>query len=280
MVLIGRLNMRRGIKAFLAAGACVLALGSGAVFAQRDSASGLEGRMQTQLYGRGGFADRFFAQFDLNHDGKVTRDELNKALAARFAAAAHGGAMTSDQFAQMHLPQFRQHTAQMFRRLDWNGDGRLSLDEFAGPQRARFEMFDPDGKGSESCAPGSVQDAGYRPNTRRGFGRAQFCAENDLNHDGQVTHAEFDSATAKRFAQATGGAKTMSEEQFDTAALKKYRESSAKYFARLDTDHDGKLSFAEFSSPEQKEFARLDKKGVGVVTRDALSGQDRFHRGG
>lgn len=276
--------MGRGIKAFLAAGACVLALGGGAVFAQRDSAPGLEGRMQTQLYGHGGFADRFFAQFDLNHDGKVTRDELNKVLATRFAAAAHGGAMTSDQFAQMHLPQFRQRMAQMFRRLDWNGDGRLSLDEFAGPQRARFEMFDPDGRGSESCAPGSVQDAGYRPDARRrfrrGFGRAQFCAENDLNHDGQVTHAEFDSATAKRFAQAAGGAKTMSEEQFDAAALKKYRESSARYFTRLDTDHDGKLSLAEFSAPEQKEFARLDRKGDGVVMRDALSGQGRFHRGG
>jgi Ca2+-binding EF-hand superfamily protein len=275
--------MGRGIKAFLAAGACVLALGSGAVFAQRDAA-GLEGRMQSRMYEPGQFANRFFTEFDLNHDGKVTRDEMNKALAARFAAAAHGGTMTSDQFAQMHLPQFRQRTAQMFRRLDWNGDGRLSLDEFAGPQRARFEMFDPDGKGSESCAPGSVHDAGYRPNEGErghgGFGRARFCAENDLNHDGQVTHAEFDSATAKRFMQTAGGAKAMSEEQFDAAALKKYRETSAKYFARLDTDHDGKLSLAEFSASEQKEFARLDKKGDGVVTRDAPSGRARFHRGG
>src|SRR5579862_4898231 len=186
MVLIGRLNMSRGIKAFLAAGACVLALGSDAVFAQRDAA-GPEGRMQSRTYEPGQFASRFFEEFDLNHDGKVTHDEMNKALAARFAAAAHGGAMTSDQFAQMRLPQFRQRTAQMFRRLDWNGDGRLSLDEFAGPQRARFEMFDPDGKGSESCAPGSVHDAGYRPDAgryvQRGFGRTQFCAENDLNHD-------------------------------------------------------------------------------------------------
>ncbi len=275
--------MSRGIKAFLAAGACVLALGSDAVFAQRDAA-GPEGRMQSRTYEPGQFASRFFEEFDLNHDGKVTHDEMNKALAARFAAAAHGGAMTSDQFAQMRLPQFRQRTAQMFRRLDWNGDGRLSLDEFAGPQRARFEMFDPDGKGSESCAPGSVHDAGYRPDAgryvQRGFGRTQFCAENDLNHDGQVSHAEFDSATAKRFMQATGGAKTMSEEQFDAAALKKYRETSAKYFARLDADHDGKLSLAEFSAPDQKEFARLDKKGDGAVTRDVLSGQGRFHRGG
>jgi Ca2+-binding EF-hand superfamily protein len=262
--------MRIGNKAVLAAGACVLAVCSGTVLAQ------------TGRFGEpNSFANRFLADFDLNHDGKVTRDEVNKALAVRFASAAHGGAMTADQFAEARLPEFRQREARTFRRLDWNGDGRLSLDEFAGPERARFESYDQDGKGSESCAPDSVRDATYRPGqNRRGFGHARFCAETDLNHDGQVTHAELDSVTAKRFAEETGGAKTMSEAQFGAAALKQYRQNSMKYFMRLDTDHDGKLSLAEFSVPELKLFARLDKKGTGVVTREALSGDSRYQRGG
>jgi Ca2+-binding EF-hand superfamily protein len=274
--------MKKRIATVLALGACVLALGGGIAFAQMDGATPPDGPMQGLMHGQGGFADRFFADFDLNRDGKVTRDEMTKALAARFAAAAHGGAMTAEQFAGLHMAQFQQHTAQMFRRLDWNGDGKLSLDEFAGPQRVRFEMMDRDGKGAESCAPDPVQNAAFRPEHRfhRGFGRAHFCAENDLNHDGAVTHAEFDGATAKHFAAETGGAKTMSEDQFASGALKKYREISAHFLAKLDADKDGKLSLAEFSGPEMKLFARLDRNKDGAVTRDELSVHGRFHRGG
>ncbi len=72
----------------------------------------------------------------------------------------------------------------------------------------------------------------------------------------------------------------MSEEQFAAAALGKYRESSARFFAHLDTGKDGKLSLAEFSDPEMKLFARLDKNKDGAVTRDELSVHGRFHRGG
>ncbi len=99
---------------------------------------------------------------------------MSKALAARVASAAHGGEMTAEQFAAQHMAQFQQHTAQLFRRLDWNGDGKLSLDEFAGPQRVRFEMMDRDGKGANPARPnpyraprsgrggGSTVDSGMR----------------------------------------------------------------------------------------------------------------------
>jgi len=219
----------------------------------------------------GRLADRFLGSFDLNHDGKVTRDELNKADGTRFAAAAHGAsALTSEQFGAAHTQQYQQSTARMFRRLDWNGDGKLTLDEYAGPQRARFETMDRDGRGSEAC-PAAVQKAAFTPGSRSSFGRARFCAENDLNRDGNVTHAELDSATAKKFATMAANGKTISMVQFSTDALARWRDTGARLFKRLDADRDGRLSLAEFSAFDQKLFARLDRNKDGTVTRDELT---------
>ncbi len=99
--------------------------------------------------------DRFLT-LDLNHDGNITRDEMNRAESARFASAAHGAAtMTPEQFAALYLQQSNQRTDALFRKLDWNGDGKLSLEEYAEPKRARFEAFE-DVRGEESCANAGV----------------------------------------------------------------------------------------------------------------------------
>jgi hypothetical protein len=231
----------------------VLVLAAGAASAQSD-------------YGQERAADRFFARFDLNHDGKISKDELNKAETSRFGAAAHGPAMSPEQYAASDMAEFQQHADQAFRRLDWNGDGKLSLEEYAGPQRVRFAVFDRDGKGSESCAP--VHDAAFKPG--RDFGRERFCADNDLNHDGSVTHAEFDSATAKHFAALAGNAKTMTAAQFSADALVRWRASGMRFFRHLDADRDGKLSLAEYEASDLKLFVRLDLNRDGVVTRDEI----------
>ena len=213
-------------------------------------------------------------RFDLNHDGKLTHDELNKAIAAQFSRTTHDAhAMSLDQFVVARSGDANVRIAHVFHRLDWNGDGKLTFDEYAGPQRARFEALDRDGKGAESCAPDAVQNAAYRPGAPRksSFGRARFCAENDLNHDGKVTHAEFDGVTAKHFSASASGAKAMTEAQFIADTLARYREIDARVFGYLDRDRDGKLSLAEFAASDQKLFARLDKNGDGVLTREEMS---------
>jgi Ca2+-binding EF-hand superfamily protein len=174
--------------------------------------------------------------------------------------------MTEIQFAAQYGQRVQQRIKQMFRQLDWNGDGKISLDEYAAPQRVRFENFDRDGKGTESCASNPITHASYRSNS--GFGHTRFCAEHDLNKDGIVTHAEFDGATAKQFASLTSGARTMSAEQFTADMLAHYGALSSRIFQRLDSDHNGALSLSEFSASEQKTFARLDRNRDGVVTRD------------
>lgn len=212
---------------------------------------------------------RFFTDYDLNHDGKVTRDELNRTQGARFASAAHGPSMSAEQFAALDAQKLSLHAQQAFRRIDWNGDGKLSFDEYAGPERARFQAMDRDGRGAESCAP--VRNAAYRSN-----GRARFCIENDLNRDGSVSHAEFDSAIARHFASLTANAKTMSQAQYAAEAAVRWKAAGGRYFKRLDTDRDGKLTLGEYAAPDQKLFARLDRNRDGVVTRD----EGRYRKGG
>jgi Ca2+-binding EF-hand superfamily protein len=214
-------------------------------------------------------AVEFFNSFDLNHADKVAHNELNATLAQRFSAGTRGsGSMTENQFAAQYAQRVQQRIKQMFLQLDWNGDGKLSLDEYAAPLRVRFENFDHDGKGTESCASNAVIRASYQPNSS--FGHARFCAEQDLNGDGIVTHAEFDGTTAKQFASLTSGARVMSAEQFATDMLAHYRTLSSRIFQRLDADHNGTLSLAEFSASDQRTFGRLDQNRDGVVTRDEV----------
>jgi hypothetical protein len=66
--------------------------------------------------GRSG-GSKFFAQYDLNHDGKVTRDEFNQALAQQFAEAAGSAqTMSEAQYMAFRMKDLRQKTDAMFHR--------------------------------------------------------------------------------------------------------------------------------------------------------------------
>jgi hypothetical protein len=161
------------IRCALLAGA-LIAAGAGAAMAQMEAppppdvtGAGAE-RTQARM------ADRIMDEFDLNHDGKVTHDKYNRTIAAHFAQiAGKTPTISEDQFIAANMKDLRARSDAMFHRLDWNGEGRLSLDEFLQPARARFELADRDGTGTVSCAQpqqskgGSDQCGGFR---RHGFG--------------------------------------------------------------------------------------------------------------
>ncbi len=233
-----------------------LIAGLGVAFAQMEDSRASLGMGQERM------GSRFFAEYDLNHDGRITRDEMNKALAQRFASTAKGGAMTLDQFESGRLANFRQAVGRAFRRADWNGDGKMSLDEYMASERSYFESLDRQGAGTIACG-------GSGRSGRRGS-RTQFCADNDLNRDGQVARAEFDKAAAQRFAAAAKGSKMLGGEQFFQIALGRFKASNARYFQRLDANHDGKLSLAEYSAAPLRTFARADRNSDGAITQDEI----------
>lgn len=97
---------------------------------------------------RGRLADRVLRDFDLNKDGKITKAQLDKVLSLRFTEATGGGVTLNEaQFARTHEKMLQAHNDQMFRRIDGNGDGILSLEEFRAPLRTRFEKMDRDARG-------------------------------------------------------------------------------------------------------------------------------------
>jgi len=291
--------------------AAVLIGGSGLAMAHMDGPPPPDGPM-TGLVHRSRLADRMLLEYDTNKDGRVAKAEYNSVLGTRFAAITHGtGAMTEDQFMAIHQGDFQKHTADMFHRADWNGDGKLTLDEFTAPQRARFQMMDREGTGSVACSP--IRHADYRSDGpprndngdrgwrgghgpggfgdhggrhrrgnfggRGGFGRAAFCRDGDLGRDGTVTRVEFDTFMTKQFSGAVGGGAYMTLAQFTSLQQVRYRDMNDRMFKRLDKDNDGKLTMAEFAAPPIKLFARLDKNRDGMITADEMKPHFRGYGG-
>jgi Ca2+-binding EF-hand superfamily protein len=84
---------------------------------------------------------------DLNKDGQVTRAEFDKANAQQFSQFARGGAMTQEQFFQMLFAQSKSISERVFRRLDRDDTGRITLQEWAAPQEKLFAKLDKNNDG-------------------------------------------------------------------------------------------------------------------------------------
>ncbi len=289
--------MKHSAKVALLLGVAAILSGSGLAFAQMDGPPPPDGPMQGLMHRDGGrLSERLAAEFDLNHDGKITHTEYNTVIANRFGKAVHGGkGMTYEAFVALHMPEFQKHTLEMFKRIDWKGDGKITLDEYAAPQRAHFEMLDRDATGVVYCAKASAggnaggDDQGFGGGKGRrgggggrgagGFGLGHFCFVNDLNQDGKVMRAEMDQAIAKHFAAATKNKGVMSGGEFYADQLADFQDMNARMFKRLDRDRDGLLTLQEYAASEEKLFARLDKNGDGTITQDEMG--SRFaSRGG
>lgn len=264
--------MNTSLKLALLLGAVTFVAGAGIGLAQvSDSSEGpLQGIDRNSERG----ADRLEREFDINKDGRVTHDEMNRTIGARFAAATrHAPRMSADLFMTVRADSFRKSNEAAFRRLDWNGDGKLTLAEYGMAQRVRFAAMDREGAGSVSCI---AADFGGG----RGGNIARFCSDNDLNLDGRVTRAELDTAISKRFSQVTGGSQSMNETQFALSEQQRFASANARLFRRLDEDGDGFLTVQEFGGVELKLFAKLDKNKDGVLgPAEMHSGTARNKRG-
>lgn len=158
-------------------------------------------------------AEAMFARLDLNHDGVVTRAEVDAASKA-----------ARDKMKE----RMAEHRARAFERLDKDGNGALSREEFAAG--------DPPPPGPDGAPPppppgdGSFIPHHAMPPRGPGMGHMGMMMADrwfdraDMDHDGKVTLAEAKAAALARFD-------------------------------RLDTDHDGTIS------PEERGAALSARRG-------------------
>lgn len=153
-----------------------------------------------------------FAKLDTNHDGFVTRQEveaLHAQMETKMQAAMARAGDVENRLANSGV--FIGDRAAMFDRLDTNHDGNISRQEFmAGKPQVREErvmIMRPDG------APGAPGIDGHMGMGMRmhhmggmgmgmgGFGMRLFDMA-DANHDGRVSLAEAQAAALAHFDKA------------------------------------------------------------------------------
>lgn len=115
---------------------------------------------------RGGI-ERMFERLDANRDGRVTWDETWAVTQERFGAADadRNGTLTFAEFQNLrapgrdgaaqqpgprpeHVQRGAERRAAMFRALDANSDGGVTLAEMQVPLSARFRAMDANGDGA------------------------------------------------------------------------------------------------------------------------------------
>lgn len=89
-------------------------------------------------------------KYDANHDGTVTKAELEAGLKAEFAAADinHDGCLTPDEVAAINEKRIQEQGSTSTPLIDWNQDGCVDFNEYAGTARSLFTEMDrnEDGK--------------------------------------------------------------------------------------------------------------------------------------
>jgi Ca2+-binding EF-hand superfamily protein len=223
------------ISKFLMGGAAAAALVAGSVaFAQPAPQPGqpspragkmmkTETRANVQAH-----VQRMFARLDANHDGFITKDEVDAAQ-SQFAAKLQKRA---DRF----------DGAKIFDRLDVNHDGKITQAE------------------AEAAHSQRVAAKGGQPATAHATAFRGLFARADTNKDGIITRAEFDAAAAQMHArmEKAGMHRGLGGRMFEMAdvnkdgrvSLAEAQQVALQHFDRADLNHDGQLT------PQERQQSR------------------------
>lgn len=115
---------------------------------------------------RGAMMQERIKAADTNNDGMISREEARALprIAEHFDAidANRDGQVTGEELRAYHQAQRAQHRGEMWKKLDANGDGRLSRDEVAGHPRLAKDFDAIDANKDGFLSPEELQAARAR----------------------------------------------------------------------------------------------------------------------
>lgn len=162
-------------------------------------------------------------------------------------------------------PGFAQSPSSAIDRLDANGDGAVSRQEFRIARAADFRRLDADRDGTlteaEFLGRGADPES---PVTRRR--RARFAAL-DADGDGRVTQPEYFEFGARQFRgrDANGDGRISPDELRARHATDGDRAEAPDVFRALDRDGDGFITVAELQAARRLAFRELDRDKNGAL---------------
>ena len=88
-------------------------------------------------------------KYDTDHNGFLTRAELEAGIRADFAAADtnHDGRLDKDETRAENERRWAEGLSTTSTLVDWNQDGYVDYNEFAGTARSLFAQLDTKNKG-------------------------------------------------------------------------------------------------------------------------------------
>lgn len=220
-------------KLLLVGGAAV-ALAAGAALAQTAPTTPAQRakhprvmKSETRADMQAGVA-KMFARLDANHDGFISKDELDALQAKR--------QQRMEQRAQRFDP------SKIFARLDLNHDGKITSAE------------------AETARNQRIQAKGGQPAKAHATGFTGLFARADTNKDGVITQAEFDAMGAQIHTRMEKAAETRGPagHMLDAAdtnkdgkvSLAEAQQLAQSHFDRMDLNHDGTIT------PQERQQAR------------------------
>jgi len=170
----------------------------------------------------------------------------------------------------------------MLKKMDTNGDGRISLDEYLAAATATFKSIDAQHKGSVNAA-----DIASSPEAiQRIDHRAQGLVKHlDSAGNGYVTQDEFVAAAQKRFARLDkNGDGKLTPDEFAVHGHGNAQASgnparpaafAQKRFDKIDANHDGIVTLDEYVAAAKVLYATFDTQHNGKVTAAEIASSPR-----
>jgi Ca2+-binding EF-hand superfamily protein len=172
----------------------------------------------------------------------------------------------------------------MLQKMDTNGDGRISLDEYLAAATVRFKSIDSQNKGTIDAAdiassPEAIKRIDHRANA--------LVRHLDSAGNGYITPDEFVAGAQKRFARLDknsdgkltpdelAGRWTHGGKAQASGNGGKFAQFAQSRFDKLDANHDGVVTLDEYVAAAKALYAQLDTQHNGKVTASEIASSPR-----